>query len=122
MFDTVTLTAADVVVLPEASRARAVSECGPLMLFQEFQTTAYGALVSSAPSGSPSTRNWTPATASLSDALAVTFTVVPDTVEPAVGAVTATVGSVVSQADVVAVRVALVDALLAKSYASTETS
>ncbi len=51
--------------------------------------------MSGAPSATPSSVNWTLVTPTLSDALAVTVTV-PDTVEPAAGAVTATVGPVVS--------------------------
>jgi hypothetical protein len=43
----------------------------------------------------PSTRNFTPTTPTLSDASAVRVTV-PDTVEPAAGDVTETVGAVVS--------------------------
>ena len=46
-------------------------------------------------SAAPSSRNWTPATPTLSVALALTLTV-PDTVAPAAGAVMATVGAVVS--------------------------
>ncbi len=57
--------------------------------------TEYGAVTSSAPTFTPSTRNWTPATATLSAALALTV-VIPDTVAPAVGAVIETVGRVVS--------------------------
>ena len=51
--------------------------------------------MSSAPVLEPSTWNWTPATATLSEALAETVTV-PETVEPELGAVTDTVGGVVS--------------------------
>ena len=52
-------------------------------------------VASSAPRGAPSSRNCTPATATLSDAVADTVTV-PETVLPVAGAVTATVGAVVS--------------------------
>ena len=52
-------------------------------------------MVSSAPVSEPSTWNWTPATATLSEALAETV-MVPETVEPELGAVTDTVGGVVS--------------------------
>ena len=62
-----------------------------------FHATVYGAVVSSAPRLAPSRRNCTPATPTLSDALAVTFTE-PDTVAPAAGAVRATVGGVLSGA------------------------
>ena len=51
--------------------------------------------MSSAPRFAPSRRNWTPATPTLSEAVAVTF-VVPETVAPWAGAVTETVGGVVS--------------------------
>ena len=115
MFETVTGTPAEVVVFPEASLARAVTVCGPFTWLQVFQVTEYGALVSSAPSGAPSTRNYTPATASLSPADAATLTVVPDTVAPEEGAVTDTVGGVVSQSDVVALIVARGDSLSEKS-------
>ncbi len=51
--------------------------------------------MSSAPRLAPSSRNWTPATPTLSAAVAVTV-VVAETVAPAVGAVTETVGGVAS--------------------------
>ena len=51
--------------------------------------------MSAAPSATPSSVNWTFVTPTLSDAFAVTVTV-PETVAPAAGAVTATVGEVVS--------------------------
>ena len=59
------------------------------------QETEYGDVVSSAPRLFPSSRNCTPATPTLSDAFADTVTE-PDTVEPGVGAVSDTVGGVVS--------------------------
>src|SRR5437660_11980248 len=91
---TVTVTAVEVVVLPVVSRARAVRVWAPLspMVSQE---TEYGAAVTSAPRLEPSSRNWTPATPTLSEAVADTNTV-PDTVAPDAGAVTETVGGVVS--------------------------
>ena len=52
-------------------------------------------MVSSAPRFAPSSLNCTPATLTLSDAVAVTVTV-PETVAPAAGAVIETVGGVVS--------------------------
>src|SRR2546428_13706486 len=55
----------------------------------------YGAAVSSLPRLAPSSRNWTPATPTLSLALAVTESV-PDTVAPSAGLVTLAVGGVVS--------------------------
>ena len=60
-----------------------------------FHGTKYGADVTSAPKFAPSSLNCTPATATLS--LAVALTVVgPETVAPCAGAVTATVGGVLS--------------------------
>ena len=51
--------------------------------------------MSSAPVAAPFTRNWTPATPTLSEAVALSVTV-PETVVPAAGAVIDTVGGVVS--------------------------
>ena len=51
---TVTVTPADVVLLPAASRAFAVSVCAPFEVADEFQETANGEAVTSAPSGEPS--------------------------------------------------------------------
>ena len=100
MLATVTARAADVVELPAASRARAVSWWFPLAVAVVSQDVAYGAVVSSALSGAPSSRNCTPTTPTLSAALAPTATVA-DTVAPAVGALMSTVGAVVSGAGVV---------------------
>ena len=55
----------------------------------------YRAVVSSAPSGVPPSRNCTPTTPTLSDALALTVTL-PETVALLAGAVIETVGGVVS--------------------------
>ena len=75
---TVTVTAGlEVVVLPAASRATAVTVWVPLATVVEFHDTEYGAVVSSAPTLVPSTLNWTPATPTLSAALAVKFTADP---------------------------------------------
>src|SRR5437879_2641872 len=93
--NTVTVTAAEVVRLPAASRATAVSVCEPLLAVVVFQDTEYGAAVSSAPRLAPSNRNCTPTTPTLSEALAVTL-VVPPTVAPETGEVMLTVGGVVS--------------------------
>src|SRR6267378_1828328 len=94
-FETVTVTAAAVAVLPAASRATAVSVCEPLLAVVVSQETAYGgAVVSSTPRLAPSSRNWTPATPTLSDALAVTV-MVPLTVAPVAGAVIVTAAGVV---------------------------
>src|SRR5439155_14015801 len=92
---TVTTTAADVVKLPAASRATAVSVWLPLAEAVVIQVSAYGALVISVPRLAPSSLNCTPATRTLSDALALTVTA-PVSVEPPAGAVIATVGGVVS--------------------------
>src|SRR5436309_539311 len=93
--ETVTVTPAEVVRLPAASRAVAVRVCEPLLVLAVFQETEYGEVVSSAPKAAPSSRNWTPATPTLSEALALTA-VVPDTVAPPAGEVMLTVGGVVS--------------------------
>src|SRR5439155_11845043 len=61
-----------------------------------FHVTLYGLAVSSAPRFAPSTLNCTPTTPTSSLAVAETVTAVPDTVAPAAGAVTETVGAVVS--------------------------
>src|SRR5204863_405764 len=93
--NTVTVTAAEVVRLPAASRATAVSVCEPLLAVVVFQETEYGAAASSTPRLAPSSRNCTPTTPMLSEALAVTL-VVPPTVAPETGEVMLTVGGVVS--------------------------
>src|SRR4029077_4425926 len=77
-FWTLTTTAPDVVWLPAASRATAVSECVPFATGAVSQLIAYGAEVISGPSGLPSSENWTPATPTSSDAVAATETV-PET-------------------------------------------
>src|SRR6516165_6460346 len=59
------------------------------------QFTAYGAAVTGLPSGEPSRKNCTEATATLSDAFAATG-MAPETVCPAVGLMMVTVGGVVS--------------------------
>ena len=51
--------------------------------------------MSSAPRLAPSRVNWTPATPTLSEALALTG-VVPETLAPAAGALTATLGGLLS--------------------------
>ena len=94
MFVTVTGTETEVAVLAETSRATAVSLWGPFAAVVVFQVTEYGGVVSSVPRIVPSSMNWTPTTASLSAALAVTSIVPP--IVPAPGAVIETVGGVVS--------------------------
>ena len=68
---TVTEIAVVVAVFPDVSRARACSVCVPLDAVVVFQEMLYGEVVSSVPiSVLPSSRNCTPATATLSDAVA----------------------------------------------------
>src|SRR5258708_4600166 len=93
--ETVTVTGAEGVLLPAASRAIAVTVCGPLLAVTVSPDIEYGAVVSSAPRFAPSMLNCTPATPTLSAALAVTVTVA-DTVWPLLGEVMLTVGGVVS--------------------------
>ena len=97
-FETATVTGLDVAVLPRVSRATAVSTCVPLSSPRVSHGIEYGAVVSSAPRFWPPRRNWTPATARLSVALAVTV-IGPETV-PAAGAVIEICGGVVSPATV----------------------
>jgi hypothetical protein len=119
VFSTVTVTPAEVAVSPARSRARALIVCWPLVAERVFHGAVYGAVVSSSPSGWSSSRNWTPATWSLSAASAATE-IVPDTVAPAVGEVTPAVGGSLSHAPVVAFESAVrVDAFSAASHAST---
>src|SRR2546428_3219074 len=82
LFATVTVTGAEVVELPAASRATAVRVWEPLAVV--VQETAKGAEVFSAPRLAPSRRNCTPATPTLSEALAATVTG-PVTVAPEAG-------------------------------------
>src|SRR5438128_8342752 len=92
---TVTETVALVVLLPAASRARADRAWAPLEALAVFHDTEKVGPDCSAPNAAPSSRNCTPATPTLSEAVAVTVTT-PDTVAPALGDVTLTVGGVVS--------------------------
>ena len=92
---TCTVIPDDVVEFPDVSRATAVSAWLPFADPAVFQVTENGLVVSSAPSGRPSRRNWTPASPDASDALAVTA-IDPVTVAPFAGAVRATVGAVAS--------------------------
>src|SRR5205807_2249614 len=109
VLSTVTLTAAEVTVLPAASRAVAVNVCDPSATPAVFHATAYGADVFSAPSGAPSTKNCTPATPMLSAALALTV-IVPLTAVPADGAVMAAVGGVLSTVTLTAAEESVVPA------------
>src|SRR4051812_19258161 len=74
---TVTDRAADVVVLPAASRATAVRLWAPLAAVVVFHETEYGDVVSSAPIWVVPSMNFTPTTPTLSDAVADTVTAVP---------------------------------------------
>ena len=93
---TTTLIVADVVWLPAPSRACADSTCAPLLAVVVFQTVENGDAVSSAPRLAPSRRNCTPETLTLSDAVALTVTDAPPTAALFAGALTETVGGVVS--------------------------
>src|SRR5579859_907383 len=93
---TVTATGAEVAWLPEGSVASAASVWLPLPAPAVFQLRLKGGLVRREPRLAPSSSICTEATVPLlSLALAATVTV-PETVDPAAGAVTATVGGVVS--------------------------
>jgi hypothetical protein len=91
---TVTSTAAEVVVLPAASRATAEIRCTPEVVFAVSHWMEYGEEVSSPEMFAPSSLNCTPATPTLSDAVAV-MVVMPVTA-PAVGCEIVTTGAVVS--------------------------
>ena len=91
-----TVTEADVVVLPAASRATAVRVWEPSLVAVVSQVYEYGLVVSSVPMAAPSSWNWTLATSTSSEAEAVTLTV-PDTVAPAAGDVRLADGGVVSR-------------------------
>src|SRR5512134_2809935 len=88
-FPTVTTTAV-VPTLFAASRASAVTVCGPSLTSVVSHTTSYGGTRSSAPRFTPSTLNCTPTTPTSSLAVAVISTV-PVTV-PAAGLVSVTAG------------------------------
>ena len=98
-----TAIGADVVVLPAASRARAVSVWAPFGTPRVSQLSPYGGDVSSTPDGCPSTRKRTPATPTLSFAVAVTCAI-SLTLAPLFGAVIATVGGVASTEPVAALN------------------
>src|SRR6478736_6532892 len=94
-FETVTVTDVAVATFPAASRATAVNVCEPFVAVVVSHPAEYaGPVVSSAPRFAPSSLNCTPATPTLSDALAVTATLPPETVAPDAGAESATVGAV----------------------------
>src|SRR6185295_270204 len=89
-FVTVRRTSGDTPTFPAPSRAAAARVWAPSDSEVESQLRVYGADVSSAPTDAPSTRNRTPATPTLSVALAATGTV-PET-DPADGDVMMTEG------------------------------
>src|SRR5689334_1569360 len=96
LFDSVTATGVDVVVLPAASRATAVRVCVPFGVDSVYQEIWYGGVVTSLPRLRPLTLNWTPTTPVSSAAVAVSSTAEPETTAPFAGAVRLTVGAVVS--------------------------
>ncbi len=96
LLETVTETEVEVVVLPAASRATTLRTCVPFATEVVSHVSAYGAVKSSLPRLAPFSMNCTPATPTLSLAVAVTLAVVPESVAPAVGVVSETVGAVVS--------------------------
>ena len=91
----VTVRETAVAVFPAASRATAESVCVPLVADVVFHDIEYGDVMSSAPRFALSSLNWTPVTPMLSDAVDETV-MVPETVAPAAGAESETVGAVVS--------------------------
>src|SRR5256885_4663646 len=93
--ETCTVTVDAVAVFPAASRTTAVNVWAPLIAVSVFHWTAHGPAVSSVPKFAPSSLNWTPATATLSDAVAATLRI-PDTVVPFEGPQIDTAGGVVS--------------------------
>src|SRR5438132_11366275 len=113
---TVTLTPADTVELPAASRATAVSVCGPLTAAVVVQRIEYGGPGTSVPSAASSSLNCTPTTPTLSGALAETATTAV-TACPARGAVIDTAGTTVSS--VVKVKSPETASLLAASLDRT---
>ena len=94
-----TFTAAETVVLFAASRATAVMTCAPFVALLVIHEIEYGALVSSAAMATPSRRNVTPATSTLSDAFACSVKV-PEIVEPSASPTIETVGGMVSASTV----------------------
>ena len=99
MLLTVRATGLEVAGLPDASVATAVRVWDPLAAVIEFQARVYGAAVRRGPMLIPSSWNWTPATATLSPAIAARLTT-PATTEPGAGPVMLTVGGWVSAVEV----------------------
>src|SRR5262245_36863104 len=99
VLSTVTFTAVEVARFPALSRATARRVWAPSATAVLFQETPYALVVSSAPMFVlVSSLNWTPATASSSEAVAVRLREAPETVAPLVGAVMETVGAEASAA------------------------
>jgi hypothetical protein len=96
VLSTVNATADDVARLPDVSRATATIDLEPLEVAVLSHVIEYGDEVSSEPMMAPFTLKVTPATATLSEAVAVSATFELETVLPFEGAVTETVGAVVS--------------------------
>ena len=115
--ETVTVTEVVVVVLRTSSLITAARTCGPSAVTVVSQFTVYGAAVIGVPRSAPSSLNCTLRTLTLSFAVALTA-VVPETVTPPAGAVSAPVGFVMSTSHV---YVAGVGSMLpTASIASTE--
>jgi hypothetical protein len=95
VLSTVTDIELETVTLPEVSRAVAVIVLEPLDVAVVSHATVYGGVVTSEPIVTPFTLKVTPATATLSEALAVRLTE-PPTLAPLLGAVRETDGAVVS--------------------------
>ena len=94
---TETAITVEVVLFPEVSVARAANVWEPFATSVVLsQLNWYGAAVMGVPRLAPSSRNCTLETATLSAALAVTRTLVPNTVLPPSGAVSETVGGTLS--------------------------
>src|SRR5439155_150187 len=95
----------------------AVRVCAPLLAPVVFQAIEYGGVVTAAPALTPSNWNCTPATPTLSEALAVTVSV-PETLAPEAGELMLTVGPVASKLTLLSV---LVEAVLVLPAASCAT-
>jgi hypothetical protein len=93
---TLIVIVAEGVLLPAASLATAVRVWLPLAREVVLRVVEYGEVVSKEPRLEPSSLNWTLATPTLSEAVAETLTLAPETVALLVGAVIETVGGVVS--------------------------
>jgi hypothetical protein len=90
--NTVTVTGSEVQLRPSRSRATAVSVCDPLLAVLVFHCTEYGGAVSSTPTLTPSTLNWTPMTVRPPTIVTFALTaIVLPTVDPDVGEVIVTI-------------------------------